>query len=162
MPPHSKTLTHQHRPSSKPSPGPEAVWPTTRATPELEAVELRRLFAENLALGVHWMKLKELFRGRFDVLYAAVLDVVRDDEAYGILLFETHQHALKACWEFNGVLLENRPVRLRRDRGEFDELRALLKKASGNEVKEPAVEEPAVEGPPELRSHDELPEEKSS
>lgn len=38
--------------------------------------------------------------------------------------FNSRLEALEACMQFNGVLLDGRPIRLRQDRGEFDELRA--------------------------------------
>ena len=101
----------------KPSTGP--------AKPELEAAPERRLFAEHLALGLEWMKLKRLFRGRYKVIYADVVEFMEDEEAYGIIEFGTSADALKACRQFNGVLLENKTVRLRQDRGEFLELKAL-------------------------------------
>ena len=85
---------------------------------------MRRLFAENLAVGVSWKALKDLFLGRFKVLHADVVHVGQP-EAFGILEFQSRIHARDACILFNGVLLEEQPIRLRQDRGEFDDLKAL-------------------------------------
>ncbi len=42
--------------------------------------------------------------------------------AHGVIEFPTRGHALEANLQFNGVLLLGETVRLRADRGEFDEL----------------------------------------
>jgi len=89
----------------------------------VEEKQVRRLFAENLPPDTDWKKLKDLFQEYVVVAYADVVDV-GDDEGYGILEFETRTDALEACMQFNGVLLDGRPVRLRQDRGEFADLKS--------------------------------------
>mmetsp|Transcript_49479 Transcript_49479/g.99688 ORF Transcript_49479/g.99688 Transcript_49479/m.99688 type:complete len:200 (-) Transcript_49479:6-605(-) len=69
-----------------------------------------------------WKQIKDLFKGYFDVAYADVLDA--GAECFGIIEFRTRTDALEACMQFNGVMLGDQPVRLRQDRGEFNELRA--------------------------------------
>lgn len=64
---------------------------------DLEAPELRRLYAENLAIGVDWKALKDLL---------------------------TRIDAVEACSHFNRALLQDAPIRLRQDQGQFDCLRA--------------------------------------
>ena len=72
-----------------------------------------------------WQSLKDLFQGRFKIRFADVVHIRQDNEAYGIVEFHTELDALKACRQFNGVLLNDRPIRLREDRGEFDELQEM-------------------------------------
>jgi len=93
----------------------------------------RRLLAENLAPTVTWRGLKAFFAGYFELDYCDVVNTKGDidqangakdsSEIYGILEFQSRADALEACMQFNGVLLEDYAIRLRQDRGEFDELR---------------------------------------
>lgn len=99
----------------------EPMQRTKRPAPSPE-LEERRLFAENLAPSVKWQQLKDFFKGYFETYFADVINF-GDDESYGIVEFKSRQDALEACMQFNGVMLADRPVRLRQDRGEFDELR---------------------------------------
>lgn len=86
----------------------------------------RRLFCENLAPNVTWQQLKDFFRNNFTIAFANVIDG-EDSVRYGVVEFNTRADALEACMAFNGVLLEGEPIRLRQDRGEFQELQAAAK-----------------------------------
>lgn len=109
-----------HAPS-KSQPGPSSS-PALSTVPRSE----RSLFAENLAVGLGWKALKDHFRGRYKVLYADVVDCPEDNEAYGIIVFPKRQDALEACLHINGSLIQEKPIRLRRDNGDFDDLKALM------------------------------------
>lgn len=85
--------------------------------------EYRRLFCENLSPNVTWRQVKDFFSGYFDLEYADVVQAGGSD-AYGVVEFKSRIDALEACMQFNGVLLDGRPIRLRQDRGEFEELRS--------------------------------------
>jgi len=89
----------------------------------------RRLFAEELPTGMDWKVLKDLFLGRFKVLYTDVVHVTKD-RVYGIIKFQSRTDALEACLQFNGVLpgkeaLGEKAIRLGQDQGDFDMLKAI-------------------------------------
>eukprot|EP00927_Polykrikos_kofoidii_P005171 TRINITY_DN1205_c0_g1_i1.p1 TRINITY_DN1205_c0_g1~~TRINITY_DN1205_c0_g1_i1.p1 ORF type:complete len:532 (-),score=101.51 TRINITY_DN1205_c0_g1_i1:96-1691(-) len=87
-----------------------------------------RLFCENLSPTVTWKQLKEFFQGYVNLEYANVVDT-GGAHAYGVVEFASRADALEACMTFNGLLLEGRPIRLRQDRGEFENLRSQKRQA---------------------------------
>ncbi|CAE8720175.1 unnamed protein product, partial [Polarella glacialis] len=76
---------------------------------------------------------EDLFKGFFEVAYAGVIEV-SSGESYGIVEFLSRSDALEACMQFNGVLLDEEPVRLRQDRGEFAELKSAKRRKLSEEV----------------------------
>jgi len=99
-----------------------------RQRPLLARPEHRRLFCENLPTNLSWMKLKDFFRSHFDPEYTDVV-ALNNEEIYGVVEFRSREEALEACMTFNGVLLDGKPIRLRQDRGEFEELRNNKRRA---------------------------------
>jgi len=104
---------------------------TKRPQHASEVSEDRRLFAENLALGLNWRQLKDFFRG-YGVVHADVIEI--ENEAFGIVEFETRADASEACMQFNGVILEGKAARLRQDRGEFEAMWARKRPRTGHEA----------------------------
>jgi RNA recognition motif-containing protein len=104
---------------------------TKRPQQASESTEDRRLFAENLALGLNWRQLKDFFTG-YGVNYADVIEI--ENEAFGIVEFESRALASEACMQFNGVILEGKAARLRQDRGEFEAMRARKRPRTGHEA----------------------------
>ena len=122
-PPPSNVRKTCSRPSAKPLPTPAPWKPAARPAQEQEERN-NRLFAEHLALDVTRDALLDLFAGRYNVIYTDFVAIAENNEAYGIIEFETLQDTLEACHQFGGVLIGDKPIRLRQDRGEFDELKA--------------------------------------
>jgi len=65
-------------------------------------------------------------------MYADVIEI--ENEAFGIVEFETRADASEACMQFNGVILEGKAARLRQDRGEFEAMRARKRPRTGPDV----------------------------
>lgn len=108
-----------------------------------EEAAQRRLLCENLAPTVTWKSLKDFFR---NLVVPQFTDIVESDDGatYGVVEFSSRTDALEACMQLNGELLEGEPIRLRQDRGEFNELRAAKRQrvdASAEPIEEEVYSE---------------------
>jgi len=94
--------------------------------------DCRRLFVEDLSSTVRWQDLKDLLVSQwYPVIYVGVLHF--EGNGFGIIEFKERFDAMEACIKLSGALLHGMPLRLRQDRGEFDNL--LRDTASRNTLK---------------------------
>lgn len=81
---------------------------------------------------MRWQDLKDLVVGQlYPVIYAGVLHY--EGHGFGLIEFKEPLDAMEACLKLSGALLHGMPLRLRQDRGEFDNL--LRDTASRNTLK---------------------------
>ncbi|KAK9804947.1 hypothetical protein WJX73_002251 [Symbiochloris irregularis] len=81
----------------------------------------KRCFVGNLAWKTSWQDLKDMFRSVGDVVFA---NVMRDDtgrsKGWGIVEFDTPEHAVEAVKTLNGQELAGRKLLVREDREDRD------------------------------------------